>query len=373
MPSDSRDIAALSFSGGRFEAIGFPLDGIDELQRYQRLVLEAAKKIWWDAHPDAKKLPDHFADRVRLRLTEVHRGSVIPVIEREAALESFPGQPDLMELSIQYVDETFESIIGRLEMPRGATEGLVNAARSFGRSFEGSEKATFRSGSDHPLLFTIERRDAFLHALALLQKPVEGTLIGTLRMLDASNSFILLDAHGRRIEGKFSQGALFKDLHEVHKKSDEADLVWLSCVFLARVDDGTVVKIEDVSDAGLFAKSTNRWAAPLSKLAAYREGWLDGEGKRIDIASLVAALRVLDELGDKASTDQIGTPSIFGDIEGGVRLEWLGSTSHTMLSIDTSAVFSGYHLDAEAGTEAWIDNEVRPDIAIKFVRVNAHE
>jgi hypothetical protein len=357
------DVAALRFSGGRYEAVGFPLDGIDELQKYQRLVVEAAKKIWFEKYPDAVRLPPHFADRVRLRLTEVDKGSVVPVLERETQI-AFPDIPDLLELSIDYVDETFDSMVARLQLPGDITEGMASVAKLFGVSFLGNEKATFRDGTGSPILYTVERRQAFLGALKANQEAVVGTLIGSIGMLNATKEFTLVDGGGNVIKGDFSNATIFDDLHEVHKLREKADLVWLVCSYLINREDGSVVKINDVEDAGLFAKSSNRWAGPVSELAVLGDGWLDGEGKRIALTPLAAALDVLGSI-DELSLEE---PSIFADTEGGVRLEWLTSNSHTVLSVGDDAKFSGYHLNISDGGEDSVEGVVGKSQALDFVR-----
>jgi len=47
-------------------------------------------------------LPAHFDDRVRLRLTQVDKGSVVPIIERGSQLD-FEEAPDLLGRAIDYL------------------------------------------------------------------------------------------------------------------------------------------------------------------------------------------------------------------------------------------------------------------------------
>jgi hypothetical protein len=342
----SRDAAGLKFSGGRFESKGFPLDGIDELEKYQRLVLEAAKQIWRQQNPMALRLPDHFEERVRLRLTDVRKGSVLPTLEREPQLALESG-PDLLELSINYVDETFASIVENYSLPDGISEDMVKVVKLFGVSFTGNERATFRHKSDAPIRYDVETRRGLLEALAAKKRLTHGALVGHIRMLDAAQKFILVDALDQSIEGSFENKTLFDDFHKVHGLEDGADLVWLVCSFLTD-NDGTVLKVEDVESVGLFAKSSNPWALPLAELATYPTGWLDGEGRRVELDAILGSLELLDAVTDAGYQ----TPSIFADIEGGVRLEWLSDISHTTMTIDPDAMISGYHLNISSGTEA---------------------
>ncbi|WP_167139648.1 hypothetical protein [Diaminobutyricimonas sp. TR449] len=359
---NERDVAALKFDGGRFNAQGFPLDGIDELEKYQRLVLEAAKKIWWEQHPTAKRLPRNFADRVRLRLTTVDRGSVIPVLEREPKLAV--EQADLLEMSIEYVDLMFESMVSRLTFPDDIPDAMAKQAKLFGVRLAHDEKAIFRDGTASPISYTADRRKTFLRAIASETKVMSGTLIGTVRMLDAAQQFIFLDAQGRAIKGEFSKPAIFEELHEVHGLSEQADLVWIDCHYQLDERTGLPGRINEVSRAGLFAKSSNIWARQLAEFAALPEGWLDGEGERIELTPLAAALEMLDLVTHLA----LHEPSIFPDLDGGVRLEWLTGASHTVLTVNDEPFFSGYHLNIETGEEQFSDEMRGKGAALEFVR-----
>ena len=76
------DPTPLRFEGGRFDEAGYPLDALGELVRYERLVVEVARGLWMDKHPTRKRAPRHFDNALRLRLSAVEDGSVIPVLKR---------------------------------------------------------------------------------------------------------------------------------------------------------------------------------------------------------------------------------------------------------------------------------------------------
>jgi len=350
--TEARGIADIRFSGGRYDKIGFPLDGIDDLHKYQRLVIEAAKKIWYDKHPKAHRLPSNFNETVRLRLTVVEKGSVVPVLEREPDVQQrIKDIPDLLDLSIAYVDDAFATIVSKVELPDDMPESMTSIVKLFGGYWQENERAVFRSSSAEPVTYTFARRKELLAALAAENQEVRGTLIGKIRMLDSTKEFIFLDGKERPINGHFSEGSIFDELHEVHKLSESADLIWLECKFIANALSGEVSKIEDVYDAGQFALSSNPWAPRLAELAAYPKGWLDGEGDRVDIVPISAALAVLDLITERG----YGTPSIFADVEGGVRMEWLTDVSHTVLSVDNDSLFTTYHLNLETGEEDYVE------------------
>jgi hypothetical protein len=358
-----RDEAALRFSGGRYERGGFPLDAIDELEKYQRLIIEAAKKVWRDQNPDKQRLPKKFNDRVRLLLTSVEPGSVLPVLEREhTIIAKMPS--DLLALSIGYVDEAFALIAEKQALPDDYPESMIPLTRMFGGSLSPKEKITFRYGSKRPVKYTQELRKAFLESQRVIDRAGSGALIGTVRMLDAAQEFIFIDAEDRAISGFFSEKSIFDDLHEVHGMRDTADLVWITCDFIFDEQREQVVRITDVAAAGTFAHSSDVWAAPLAELTLFADGWLDGEGSRVELTALLGALDLLDAITEA----ELEGPSIFPDLNGGVRLEWLTDDAHTTLTIDDQPHFSGYHLNVENGNEISFDDVAGRDAALAFLR-----
>lgn len=357
-----RDVADLRFDKGRFTAEGFPLEGIQELHRYQALVLEVAKQLWREANPERQRLPKGFEATVRLRLTRVRKGSAIPVLEREPTLKGVDAGPDLLELSIEYIDNAFAEIVKSNRLPWDASDEAIQAFVNFGQSLEGKERAEFRASSNAPTRYTHDDRARLLKAMKDEAVDTAGTLVGRLETLSSLKAFVLVDAEGRKITGRFSTSGVFADLHALHNVQGEAELLWLEGKYTLR-PDGTVARITDVTNAGLFAKSTNPWAIRLARLAALPSGWLDGDGERVEVPPLQAALVVLE----KFTSDQLATPGLYADPDGGVRLEWLTETSHTVLRIGNTLELSCFHLDGQSRARA---SEKPSDLpgAMTFVR-----
>jgi len=356
------DAAALKFAGGRFEGNGFPLDAIDELEKYQRLIVFAAEKLWRERNPNELRLPARFSDRVRLRLTRLDHGSVVPTLERDLQLDL--GSTDLLQESINYVDETFREIVASYHVPEDMPEEMLSVIRLFGVSFRDDERATFRWGSDSTIRYGQDTRKAFLAALAARRKVAPGALVGRIRMLDNTRKFIFKDAFDRAIEGSFSDAKIFDEFHLVHQYKQDADLVWLTGDFVLDSDDGSIRKIDDVHSVGLFASGANRWGTPLAELSTYPDGWLEGDGVRITIESLIATLGLLDSV----SSEALQQPSVFADADGGVRIEWLDRESHTSLTIGNDASFFGYHLNISDGEEVVLDSVSNASAALDFIR-----
>lgn len=351
----------LKFTGGRFDGVGFPLDGTQELAKYQRLVLEVAKQIWTASNP-GKALPNDFADQVRLRLVDIQSGSQKTYFAHDEST-IFPGIPTLRKLTEEAVYALFDEIVksnyGSLEE---ATPGVVTAARAIASGFSGDEAIALRPERPDEVRFGLVEHRALLDGLRGLRYERTGTLVGILYNLEAANKFSLVDGQGRTIAAKFSDTAVWAALHTLHNQQEIADLIWIDCDYVISELDGTVLRITEVREANLFGKSGNPWAVRLAEFGALPEGHADGEGERTEVFALLAAIEALDAISDAGWPE----PAIFPSLDGGVRMEWLSNHEHTVLTVDNNVHFYGFHLNDETDEEA-IDEPVGVKSALAFV------
>lgn len=351
----------LKFVGGRFDGQGFPLDGIQELAKYQRLVLEVAKQVWVEQNP-GKKIPDNLIDQVRLRLIDIQPGSqktyFLPPVE-----QAFPGILTLRELTEDRIHTTFNEIIkANYGSLAEADPGVVTAYRVIGSSLTGDEMLAIRPERADEVRYGRTEHDLLLAGLRGLRFERTGTLVGVLDDLGSANKFTLIDAEGRSIPGKFSDPDVWVAFHTLHNQKAQADLIWLDCDYVISEKDSTVLRISEVREANLFGKSSNPMAVRLAGFAALPEGHADGEGERTEVFAIQAALEVLDGIVEYGWAE----PALFPSLEGGVRMEWLTEHSHTVLTVDNDAHFDAFHLNVDTGEEAF-DEPAGVNAALEFV------
>jgi hypothetical protein len=357
----------LRFKGGRFEQkagqVGFPLDAISELQRYQTLVVEYAKRIWREQNPKRKRLPSDFESKVRLRLSALRPGSVYTDLVAEPTL-ALPDSPNLLEQSLDATEEALRSIAGgKYDLPAAASDELIRALRGIGKNLAPDETVVYRPTQSDSFAYGRKEHDAFWKALEADVKRREGLLLGKLNRLAADYTFTIVDPEGREIEGTFTASEVWDTLHELHKVAQDAELVWLDAVYEIDMSDGRVVKINDVQDANLFARGDNKWASRLMRFAALQPGWAShGDGERIGVASLQLALEVLNHVTAQHKME----PGLFASPEGGVRMEWLTDTSHTVLTVDDDAHFFAYFVNDQTDEEV-SEEPIGAPAAIAFV------
>jgi len=332
-------------TGGRFEKAGYPLDAIGELAKYQRLLTEVAKSLWRDANPGAK-LPRGFAQLVRLRLSAVDPGSVIPVTvpDEEQGLESIPS---ILRLAEGEVDRIFAGIVKFLVMPDNLTPGVKSAIASLGSGFTRAEAITFQAHSDAPIRYDHATRRALLSSVPNEVVAVEGVLLGKLTELNTTRQTFNFDSFGQVITGAFTQQAVWTELRDVLDAPGNKMLVRLTCSYLVE-GRASLKKIEDVTEVEVFLAADDKWTERLSELAALPDGWLGGDSETIDLNAIEFARDLLSAITE----DSLPEPMVFPTPEGGIQLEWASASTHAEITIDPSlTAITAYRLDSSTGRD----------------------
>src|SRR4051794_12864381 len=103
----------LRFRGGRYELPGYPIDTVAELVRYERLVFDVARSLWMRRNADRRRLPAGFKDSMQLRIVDVERGSVVPVLERSQTTSRAVTDDDVGAAFIEatrLIERTFSAV-----------------------------------------------------------------------------------------------------------------------------------------------------------------------------------------------------------------------------------------------------------------------
>lgn len=363
---DREDIAGLKFTGTRFNVPGFPVDFASELENYQNLINEMAKTIWLRNNYSAERVPDHFETILRLRMISFKDGSLIPILDRENDLplpES--DSKDLLSLTIEEIDNTFESIIKSSFDYGRYSPNLLKALKKLGTKLKVGEAITFKQSSATPLVYDFGIRRRFVQSLDVNEE-TQLTLIGAIRTLDTQQAFILRQLNGTQINGVFSKADIFDDLHKVHSLRKQVDLIWMTCSCELKKDSLEIKRIKDVFQVGIFSNSSNPWVARLAELANKPDGWLDGAGSHLDLITLEAGLNLLNQLPSNLHENV----SLFADEEGNLRIELLLGNSHIVISVSEVPDFSLFFYDSESDSSFSKENIKSQDKALhEFYRL----
>lgn len=358
MSDPERSFARIRLAGDRFTGGRLPVDALEEIQRYQSLVIEAAKREWQEAHPD-EELPEDFAASLKLVITDVTNGSAQVLLEREVS-QSDPYE----SLFYDARDEVSRELSALLDV----TESITSAPLFERKDFR-TLGSSLRPGDSLQLISYSRERDpkpqdsvAVSAEQIIEQFPkrvkesdrerrrrakenlylADQTVAGRLVALDADRkSFKLRSLHYGDLAGLYTDDDLTADLRAVLNTSAKAPVIRLRAD--VQFKNGEAWRIRNASNVELLEIDGQPWSRKLIELASLGPDW-DGEhpgASMISFASLDAARDLVLQLVEAGNE----RPGIFPTEEGGVSLEWASAQSVASIEISADAtVFELYHL-----------------------------
>lgn len=272
-----------------------------------------------------------------MSFAEVQPGSaILPLIAPRTL-----GQQDLFserELWLA-VDEVFETIAiaaaGGDLVDRSVDE--VESLRQFGSSWRDDERIEF-DWKGRPIRYGVPERKRLLESTSdTSDDVVESLLIGWVKMLDVAGRFELVTVEDKRINGNYSSEFVFADLHDAQTiESEDRPLVWLDCRWKRDASTVDPKSVEEVQRAGRFLASASPRMDRLSEIAALPDGWLDGDGSRVQIEVIERAAEILTAI----SAENFRLPGVFPGVDGEVRLEWGWAAAHVVLRVRADLGFA---------------------------------
>jgi len=363
-----RPFARLYLSGERFDDGRLPVDSLAEIQRYQAVVLEAARREWRDAHPD-EDLPANFDASFGLVIAKVEEGSADVVLERPsiADLDAYfeRGRDDFERELLAVLDPTgpvtraplfvlpeFQDFGASL----GDGEGLQ--VRPYNKTLSPRVAAITRAEREGVLA---RRREELAPEIEMVAPEIElpmqgvrrpqiGAVAGRLSELSPDNrSFHIKTLHYGVLKGFYKRVDLTEDLKAVLDNTSKAPVVRIKGQL--QFPEGRRPRIWDADDVELLEIDGQPWSRKLVELASLGPDW-DGEAPGAEMISFPALDATRDLMLQFAEAGK-PLPSIFGTEEGGVSLEWSSKESVATIEIGSEAEFVLYHLPegSENGSE----------------------
>jgi hypothetical protein len=332
--------STLRLRGGRYEGPGLPLEALPELARYERLVVDVARGLWKQDHPERQRAPRGFAARLQLRLTRIDDGSVVPVLERGQAdvnADALVGEDQvsgIFEDARDLLEETFLAITQGLDIPARLPLQAIAGLTRFGSSLRENERIEFRHHTSAPIVYSQGVRRRLLARTAVERFDVEAAVAGRVTGLDLERqTFVLTDLRGRPIDGSYEDEGMRLDFLIVLDTAAEAPVVRVGGRLTVTAAD-EVERVSDVTSVELYSVPDAGWGTRLLQLAHLRDGWLDGAGRAPSFIALDAARDLLLRL-DASNIQDL--PGIFPMEDGGVQLEW--ASGERVVSIEVSPDF----------------------------------
>jgi hypothetical protein len=349
------DYTLIKFEGGRFEDMpGIPADVLGEVVRFNTLLVSVARSIWLDRN-GRKRVPKGFNESLQLRLTEVRRGSVMPVLLpglEDGSNGQLPGtDPEFQGLLMDAQTEIGGAIDALHEgddLPPTFPEISLKDLEQLGRSLDPGEACrVLRRGGTFSSKYDRRSRQRLAQKISAgSEVNIEGSLVGRIGKVDPNRLvFEFFDRSGVKVDGKFSESDHFEDLKEGSQAWADAPFVRLKCQFVANIHD-ELQRIDDVAEVETVIGKDDNLGDSLWHLMELPAGWLDGDGQEIseNAIELARDFAAQLEVAEMAGLDAGPTA------EGGVVLDQEHTERRWLMEIDAEGGVHVVTIDGSVDT-----------------------
>ncbi|MFD4440752.1 hypothetical protein ACFWPK_13375 [Nocardia sp. NPDC058519] len=347
--------ARVTMAGDSFEGGHLPIRSLEELRRYQDLVIQAAKLLWKDGHPESE-LPEGFEQAFELSLAAIEQGSAISILER-------PGISDFDDYYSAGRDELereLSTILSADPDPYPDFDRLplleIPEFQTFGSSLRPHEEIVITRSrvTEKEVVITRETSQYVIKPLADEYRKWKsaryseiGWIVGRLVAIDADRSSFTINSidHGR-VNGRYKDSEILADLKAVLGSSAKAPVMRMRANL--RFAREKLDRVLDVQAVELLEIDGEPWSRRLIELASLQDGWHEEspDSKSIAFSALDGARDVLRFARDKA----IPTPGLFPMDDGSVNIEWASPSYVISIEIDPELEFSIYETGSERKT-----------------------
>lgn len=324
------------FEGARFAEHTLPLEIAKDLAAYEALLVELAKHLYLQDHPDRQRVPKGFTSGFQLHLERVDEGSARPVlaIVTAGALALGAGA-----VGNQYFERARDLVTACIaapveQLPQDFPRELLFYFNQIGQSLNAGERMELPRANEQPAVLTPEKRKQLvLAADNVYQRPVElvGTIVEAnwekssfqLRLLSGEPAVVVIPmpdefhAQARKFGGRHR--------HLVTVKGVGAFDSW-----------DRLQKV--VSTEKIEVQPDFYFATRFDELRALGNGWHDGSGVALDAAKLGAlSARLVDHYPER-----LPLPVVVPTPDGDLLFEW-NTAGDPSLDIELATLQGRFH------------------------------
>ena len=131
------DLALLRFEGERFVGHALDVDCVQELSAYRNIILDCAKELWRQNHPNRVRLPKRFEEGFRLQFDRIDDGSAVVPLQRIVPADQGEfdlGSQDEFDKAAELVDAAISAANDDRLLPEALPANVVPLFREFGRT-----------------------------------------------------------------------------------------------------------------------------------------------------------------------------------------------------------------------------------------------
>lgn len=341
------------FVGKRFDRKDhpeIPAEVLKDIACLQDLLFESTKLAYRCAHPDEIRLPKNFLKGIYLSLTEIQKGSAIPVL---ALRETIPQKS--FEVCIPWQEEIDAGVAQMFDIINDANKGntlnippaLAGKFASFGSSLLEDERIEFTRNDQTTVIFDNQSRKSFLMASnddAFEEaKRYVGQLTGCQR---ESKTFTLKTISGHLVEIPYTDEDT-ETILQLLCRYETNDWEYLGVDCIVRHDKRDRLSV--VSLVELETLGRRHVPSCLEEFIYLKKGWCSGDGEPFSAERIHA----FSDIFIKMYPDSLPLPYIYPDlgVSGQIlRFEWEFGSKQIQLEIQIdsfNATLYAYDLDRD--------------------------
>lgn len=282
MADDWREVVTIALKGGRFdEKPALQISDLGELEAYQRIVVEAARALFFADNPERERVPKGFDKSLQLRFSTIRPGSTAVPLEarRVTRLQQqlWDLEPDYVEKAIAATWAGYRDIGSNQLPPSELPTSVISIMDELGASLLPSERLEIRpiAQPHSPAVITAEVR-ASVAEQAPGRYEDEVSLEGEVRAADVDNGkFLVHPISGPRVEARFSTADEQKVTQALHEHAYRRVVVRGRALFAA---DGVPLRLTAVDSIDFADEFTpDQIGGTWARIAvAAREGSISG-------------------------------------------------------------------------------------------------
>lgn len=328
------------FAGARFVEHTLPLEVAKDLFAYEALVVDLAKHLYLQDHPERQRVPKGFDADFHLHLEKVDAGSSKPMLSVVAAgvLALGSGGNIYFGKARDLITECVHAPEGQL--PSAFPRNLLVYFNQVGRSLHADERMELPGTGGTTAVLTPERRKHLvLAAEKVYQREME--LNGTIGEADWEKSTFRL----RLPDGNYAVIPMPESFHPQAREYGGRSRFQVTVKGVATFDSWD--KLQKVVSVESFNIQPNyQLSAVFDALSELHDGWLDGEGKAPNKEWLS---EVAEEMVQRYP-DPLPLPAMVPTPEGNLLLEWEVS-GHPSVDLSLASRTAAFHAFAPDKTE----------------------
>ncbi|EIL87441.1 hypothetical protein AB7849_03170 [Rhodanobacter sp. 115] len=338
------DFVQPRFTGLRFDEHTLPVDVARDLAAYESLIVDLAKHLYLQEHPDRQRVPKGFSSNFHLDIEKIDPGSARPLLALviSGMLALTGGESSYFERARDLVAECVAAPVTAL--PAQFPKDLLSHFNQFGRSLREDETLELpRAGGTVGVLTPGKRKDLVLAAEQYYERDVD--LAGSIVEADWEKSTfrLRLEDGGHTIvpmpESFHSRAREFggRNRHQVQVKGVATYDSWDR---LQRV----------VSVESLDVTKNYPLAMRFDDLIQLKDGWYEGQG----IAPDRDKLAIVAEKLIGAYPERVQLPLIAPTPNGNLLLEW-EAVGDPSVDIDLAEERASFHSFGDRNGEIEMD------------------